>query len=112
MKEKLLCSTSVLAAVLLDLTKMAKVIVTMKAMPDSPDVDMKAMEEKVLIELKTYGVSDSKIEQEPVAFGLIALKIMFVADEEKGSVDPLEENIQKIDGVQSVETVDVRRALG
>jgi len=53
-----------------------------------------------------------KTEQEPIAFGLNALKIMFVMDESKGSTEALEENIKKIDGVNSVETVDVRRAIG
>jgi len=33
-------------------------------------------------------------------------------DESKGSTDTLEESIISIEGVNSVETVDVRRAIG
>ena len=33
-------------------------------------------------------------------------------DESKGSTDALEEDIKGIEGVNSVETVDVRRAIG
>ena len=33
-------------------------------------------------------------------------------DESKGSIDPLEDEIKKIEGVSSVETIDVRRAIG
>ena len=53
-----------------------------------------------------------KTEQEPIAFGLKALKITFVMDEDKGSTDPLEETLKNLDGVNSVETIDVRRAVG
>jgi len=55
---------------------------------------------------------EMKSEQEPIAFGLKALKITFVSDESKGSTDALEENIKKIAGVNSVEVIDVRRAIG
>jgi len=33
-------------------------------------------------------------------------------DEQKGSTDPLEKEIQAIEGVNSVEVIDVRRAIG
>jgi len=37
---------------------------------------------------------------------------MFVMDEAKGSTDDLEKKISEIDGVNSVEVVDVRRTIG
>ena len=40
--------------------------------------------------------SEMKTEVEPVAFGLNALKIIFVMDESIGSPDPLEESIEKL----------------
>ena len=48
-----------------------------------------------------------KVEQEPIAFGLKALKITFVADESKGSTEALEQDIKTISGVNSVEVVDL-----
>ena len=53
-----------------------------------------------------------KVEQEPIAFGLKALKLIFVMEESIGSTESLEEDIKKIHGIQSVEVTDVRRAIG
>jgi len=54
-----------------------------------------------------------KIEQEPIAFGLVALNvIVLTTDDEKGDVTPLEESIQNLDLVSQVEVTDVRRTLG
>ena len=56
--------------------------------------------------------SEMRSVQEPIAFGIKALKITFVMEESKGSTDSLEESIKTIEGVNSVETIDVRRAIG
>lgn len=82
-------------------------------MPGSPDVDLNELENKVMKEIKKFtGETETKNEIEPVAFGLKALKITFVMDENKGSTEKLENNISKIKGVNSVEVIDVRRAIG
>jgi len=91
---------------------MADVIITVKIMPASPEIDLDAIKEKADIEIKTYGGEIGKADIEPVAFGLKALKLVFVSDEAKGSTESLEENIAKIEGVASVEVIDVRRAIG
>lgn len=82
-------------------------------MPVSPEIDLSAIEEKAKEKIVEFaGEGDMKTEQEPLAFGLNSLKIMFVMDEAKGGTDKLEEDISSIEGVNSVETVDVRRAIG
>ena len=91
---------------------MGDVIITVKIMPASPEIDLDAIKEKADIEIKTYGGEIGKADIEPVAFGLKALKLVFVSDEAKGSTESLEENIAKIEGVASVEVIDVRRAIG
>jgi len=92
---------------------MAQVVVTLKIMPRSPDTDLSPIQNKAEEEIEKFaGNTEIKAEQEPVAFGLVALKILFVMDEDIGSTDELEENIKKIEGVNSVETTDVRRAIG
>ncbi len=82
-------------------------------MPESPETDLAAIqqaaEEKVIA---AVGDGDRKVVLEPVAFGLKALKLTFVADESKGSTDELEAAIAGIPGVNSVEVTDVRRAIG
>ena len=84
----------------------------MKIMPESPDVDLDGIKEKADNEIKSFGGEIGKVEKEPIAFGLTALKLICVADESKGRTEQLEENVSKIDGVSSVEITDVRRAIG
>jgi elongation factor 1-beta len=92
---------------------MAKAIVSFRVMPESPDVDMKALEELCLQKVKDFaGECETRVEIEPIAFGLKALKIKFVMDEDLGSTEPLEISISEIEDVSSMEILDVRRAIG
>lgn len=93
--------------------KMAKIVATIKIMPTSPEIDLDKLENEAKTKITDFSQNQEiKSEQEPVAFGLKALKIMFVMEESKGSMDPLEEDIKTIPGVNSVEVIDVRRAIG
>lgn len=92
---------------------MAKAIVTIKIMPESPDIDLNALSVAAKEKIADFaGEGETREEIEPVAFGLKALKITFVMDEAKGSPEPVEKEIESIDGVNSVEVIDVRRAIG
>jgi elongation factor 1-beta len=93
---------------------MAMAVVTLKIMPESPDVDLEKVQEQAIEKIDTFtGESGEKrFAIEPIAFGLKALKITFVMNEKIGSTEPMELDIARIDGVNSVEVVDVRRAIG
>ena len=92
---------------------MAQIVATIKIMPESPESDLSSIQNSAEDEIKKFaGETQIKAEQEPIAFGLKALKIIFVMDEDKGSTETLEEAIKIIPGVNSVETIDVRRAIG
>jgi len=110
--EKLQQNTHVQPVVLQVQTKMAQVIVTLKIMPKNPEINLPSLEEKVKDKIKVFGGEVGKVEQEPIAFGLKALKLIFVMDESLGSTESLEEDIRKLKGIQSVEVTDVRRAIG
>jgi len=89
------------------------VVVTIKLMPDSPQADLSEIEKTAKEKIIEFSDSkELKVEKEPVAFGLTAVNIIFVMDEEKGSTDPLEEKLRKIPNVNSAEVTDVRRAIG
>ena len=92
---------------------MAVVIITLKIMPENPEIDMVELEKKAKEKIIEFTKDDGemKVEIEPVAFGLNALKIIFVMEESLGSPDPLAETIESFDEVTSAEVVDVRRAL-
>jgi elongation factor 1-beta len=91
---------------------MARIVVTLTINPDSPDVDLKKLEEEASKKVAEYGGDVGKVEIEPMAFGLKALKIIFVMDESKGIPDELEKKISELTGVASVRITDVRRTIG
>ena len=92
---------------------MAQVVVTLKIMPESPETDLGKIEAQIKSKIISfYNSKDIRASQEPIAFGLKALKLIFVIDESNGSTDALEDQIKIISGVNSVEAVDVRRAIG
>lgn len=91
---------------------MASVIITLKIMPESPEVDLAEIETIGKQKIAEFGGEVGKVEIEPIAFGLNALKLIFVMDESKGATDSLEEDIEAIKGVNSVEVTDVRRTIG
>jgi elongation factor 1-beta len=93
---------------------MAKAVVTIKIMPESPDVDFDAIKATAEEKIDTFvgEQGEKRSELEPIAFGLKALKITFVMDENLGSTEPLEQDLATIEGVNSVDVIDVRRAIG
>jgi len=96
---------------------MASVVVTLKIMPTGPDANLDDIYNEALKQIKEFvdqkhKEGEFKKEIEPIGFGLKALKILFVMDESIGSTDKLEEKIKQLKNVESVETTDVRRAIG
>ena len=92
---------------------MANAIVTVKIMPESPEVNLEKLEKKALADITAFNDGkETKTEIEPIAFGLKAVKIIFVMDESKGSPDVVAEKIAAYEEVNSCEVVDVRRAIG
>ena len=96
---------------------MASVIVTLKIMPKSPEVNLDKL--YVEVEKKVRGFVDAKHkdgevrkEIEPIGFGLKSLKVLFVMDENVGGTDKLENDIKTLKDTESVEAIDVRRAIG
>lgn len=81
---------------------MGKVAITFRLMPESPDVDMNAIEEKVK---EALGDSLKSMESKPFAFGLNALFAVAVVMDEEGASARLEDALSQIKGIQSVETV-------
>ena len=85
----------------------------MRIMPKDTEVDLSSLETHVKKEIIHFCNSkEFKTTIQPIAFGLKALEMIFVMDESKGSTEKLEHSISRIDGVESVEVTDVRRAIG
>ncbi|MBS3086715.1 elongation factor 1-beta [Candidatus Pacearchaeota archaeon] len=90
---------------------MSIVAVKIKLMPASPETNLKEVEENVGMVLGKNNVKNPQFEIQPIAFGLKALIVMFGWPEEK-ELETLEEELKEIDGIGSVEVVDMRRAIG
>ena len=91
---------------------MAQVIITIKIMPENPGIDLDEIKVKAENIIKSFDGHVGKTEIEPVAFGLKSLNLTFVRDESLGGTDEMEEQVAKLDGVNSAEISDVRRAIG
>lgn len=92
---------------------MAQVIITFRVMPESPDTDIAAVEKKVKDSIAKFtGNTEFRTDVQPFAFGLKAITITFIMDEAKGSTETLEQQLCDVEGVNSVEVTDVRRAVG
>lgn len=96
---------------------MASVVVTLRIMPKGPEVNLdKVYDEacKYVREFVDQKHKEGEIrkEIEPIGFGLKALKLLFVMDEALGTTDKLEDKIKALPDVESVEAIDVRRAVG
>ena len=92
---------------------MARVVVSLRIMPQSPEVNLSDLETKSKNEIvKFCNSGEFRVEIQPIAFGLKALMILFVMEESIGSTEKLEQKISQLDGVESVEVTDVRRAVG
>lgn len=92
---------------------MAQVVVTLRIMPSSPEVDLSLLEGAVKQEIVNFCNSQEfRASIQPVAFGLKALQMIFVMEESKGSTEDLEAKLAGLEGVESVEVTDVRRAIG
>lgn len=88
--------------------KMAEILVTLKVMPEDADTDMQELVERIK-GLKIGRVD--KVEEEPIAFGLVALKPSFIVEEEEGATDKLEEALRGVEGVGDVTVVGATRLL-
>jgi elongation factor 1-beta len=77
---------------------MPKVAVVLKVMPEEAETDLDTLEEKVR---STVDVDD--LQTEDVAFGLKALKVSTVVDDEEMGMEGAKESLEEIEDVQSVE---------
>jgi len=90
---------------------MGTAAVKMKFMPSSPDVDLENLKSEIIKVLENEEVKNPGFEEEPIAFGLKAVIVMFGWPEEK-PLEKLEESFSKIENVNSVQLIDIRRAIG
>jgi translation elongation factor aEF-1 beta len=90
---------------------MGTVSVKMKVLPESPDVDFEGLKEKIKSIVEKYETENCHFEEEPIAFGLKALITIFDCPDNL-DVEPIEQELGKVENVNSVQLTDMRRAIG
>jgi translation elongation factor aEF-1 beta len=89
---------------------MGEVVATIKLMPESPEVDLEKMKADIQASIPE-GAELHKIDEEPIAFGLVALNVMVIVEDQEGGTEKVEENLAKVSGVNSIEVTDTRRLM-
>jgi len=83
---------------------MGSVIIVLKVMPAEPG---KLEQVKKGLE----ALNPKRIEEDPIGFGLVALKFTTIIPDEGGTQDALEDKIKAIDGVGEIEVLQASRSL-
>lgn len=82
--------------------------VKIKIMPNSPDVNLQELEHKIKSIIVAEGGINKEYVIEPIAFGLKALIAFFQWPEDK-ALEKVENEINALDNIQSVQTIDIRK---
>jgi|FaiFalDrversion3_1042247.scaffolds.fasta_scaffold00303_2 translation elongation factor aEF-1 beta len=85
---------------------MAEVVVTFKVLPKDIDVNLDKLENEIKNVIKP-----ERIEREPIAFGLFALKVIKVMPDSSGVLEETENKLKSIIDVGEVEVVELGRSL-
>ena len=87
---------------------MARVVMTLRIMPDDVEVNIDDLLERIKIVIPE-GTDLGATETQPVAFGLVALRMNLSRDESMGGTDDIEDAISAVEGVAQVEVERVSR---
>ena len=87
---------------------MGKIIIVYKIFPSESTVDLEMLKEKITKELADIA-SIKRFAEEPIAFGLCALKVNMVLPEQEGIAGETEKRIASIEGVGQIQTLGLTR---
>jgi elongation factor 1-beta len=87
---------------------MGKVAANMKIMPQSPEIDLDELQERLEASLPE-GAQINGFERDDVAFGLVALLPTVIVADDAGGTEVVEEAFADVEGVESVSVEDVGR---
>jgi translation elongation factor aEF-1 beta len=86
-----------------------KVMVSLKIFPSDIDVDREALKKEIEKALPDFA-SVYRFEEEPIAFGLVAvIAHVLVPEDREGSIDEVESSLKKMDKISDFQTIMVRR---
>lgn len=77
---------------------MGKISCVYKVMPEDDETDLETIKEQLRERLDVEDIGE-----EEVAFGLKAVKVSTITTDEEGGTDAVEEKLEGMEGVQSIE---------
>jgi elongation factor 1-beta len=87
---------------------MGKVAAEIKVMPQSPDVDLDELQER-LEQVLPEGAKINGFKRDDVAFGLVALLPTVIVPDDTGGTEAVEEAFSDVEDVESVSVENVGR---
>lgn len=88
---------------------MAKVLASIKIFPNDANIDLGPLKTKIQTSLPA-GSTVQRFEEEPIAFGLVALIAHVLLPEDvEGKMDQVEEAIRSVDSVSEIQVLRVVR---
>ncbi len=87
---------------------MGKVAAKLKVMPQSPEIDLDDLQERLEDSLPE-GAKINGFERDDVAFGLVALLPTVVVPDDAGGTEAVEDAFEGVDDVESVSVENVGR---
>jgi elongation factor 1-beta len=88
---------------------LAKVIAQIKIFPTETTVDLAELRKKVETALPA-GTAVARFDEEPIAFGLVALVARVAMPEAEGQMDKVEEALKSVENVGEIQVVNVWRS--
>ncbi|PVX25231.1 MAG: elongation factor 1-beta [Candidatus Bathyarchaeum sp.] len=87
---------------------MGKIVIAYKIFPSESTVDLELLKEKIRKQLEGIA-SIQQFAEEPIAFGLCALKVNMVLPEKEGILDETEKIMTDIEEVGQLQTLGMTR---
>ncbi len=90
---------------------MGEVAITYRVMPAGAETDIEVLKKKIDEVMASQSIKLEEIGEKPIAFGLKALVVKVVVEDKEGLLDKVEDTLSGIEGVQSIETMEMGRLL-
>ncbi|HHV23377.1 MAG: elongation factor 1-beta [Methanosarcina sp.] len=88
---------------------MGDVAAKIKVMPEGVETDLVELKEKLKAVIPAGADLHEDIVEEPIAFGLKALIVTLIVNDEEGGTEAVEEAFAKIPGVENVQVQEAYR---
>jgi elongation factor 1-beta len=88
---------------------MGDVAAKIKVMPESVETDLVELKEKLKAVIPEGAELHGDIVEEPIAFGLKALIVTLIVNDQEGGTEAVEEAFAKIPGAENVQVVEAYR---